>query len=314
MRAAKLFFLCIILILASWLIYSNWEELSASLELPFQIIALACFFSFTNLVISAEQLRWCLERDIRKNLSFQTWFRYFVAGRLANTVLAESGTIYRAVQLRSDHSVFVHQFLAANVAAAWLNIQVASGLGLLVLPLSGLFYGRDAFLAGFTLFLLFSVFVIGPACIQQVLKALDPSRFEGSRVFHFTKRLLAAFYQIASDRKAILAIVSLGVANIGVAVVVIHLVGSSLLYDMSVSAAIYLALALKVSTLVSVTPGNIGVREVIIEVALHVVTENVIIGSGVILSLALRAIGLMVVLPLGSIFFMLENRKQSELP
>lgn len=309
MRLLKLIFTLVILILSAWLVYANWSEITRAGELPLRTILLACTFSLVNLWLSAEQIRACFQIEIKKSLTVGQWFRYFVAGRLANSVLAESGTIYRALQLKSAHAVYVHQFIAANAFAAWINILLIIGIAGVVIPISGLFQGSQAHWLYAGLFLVFAICAILPWFLQKAFPVGMNHSASGNRFVVFSQNLLSVFQETRVSQGTIPLVAILGIGNLTVATTVIFIISSSLLGEFTIAGAILLSLTLKLSTLVSLTPGNVGIREAMMEVVLHLVVENIALGAGVLISLMLRAIGLLVVVPLGSIFLLLENRE-----
>lgn len=297
-----------IFLLAFGLIYWNWDQISKAFELPVSVIATAYFLALFNLAISAQQVRLCFPAKTRVGISTSKWFQYYVAGRLANTVLAESGTVYRAFQLRILHSVKIHEYLAATSFASWINILLVSALLIPIIHFSPLLVGghKDRALIVLSAFLI--VVLLAPAQFGRFVFAEKASLKTANRIVNFCQKLITVFEEVRSQYSVMALIIVLGLIALLGNTLLIFSVGHAVLGEFNLAAAVFVALTMKLSMLVSVTPGNIGIRESMVEAALLVVGSHSVPGSGMLLSIVLRAIGLIVVVPIGGGFLLLENR------
>jgi hypothetical protein len=310
MRTVRLLFTILILALAGWLVHANWPDISKSFDLPATTFALALTLALTNLGIAAEQLRWCFQKETRERLTPTLWFRYYVAGRLANTVLAESGTIYRAWHLKISHSIFIHQFVAANAFSAWMNLLFMIAVATGTIPFVTFAMGINTVVATVILVFAFSTLLSMPRLLQGNFTTKLLNQIKANRVGHFSNDLLSVFQEVSSSQKNIAIFTFLAILQLCLNTWLVYLIGSSLLEAFTLGQAIFISLFMKLSTLVSLTPGNIGIRELVLELTMRLITDNATLGTGTLLSLILRAIGLTVVGPMGAIFLVLENKKK----
>ena len=307
-RWVRLGFTIAILVLVCGLVCWNWDQISKAFELPVSVIATACFLALFNLVISAQQVRLCFPEKTKVSISAWKWFQYYVAGRLANTVLAESGTVYRAFQLKMLHSVQMHEYLAATGFASWINILLVSALSIPIMQFSPLLTGQDKDSAQIILAAFFVVVLLTPVQLSRFVFAEKDGLKAKNRIVIFSQKLVTVFEGLRSKHSVLALIISLGLLGLLGNTLLIFSVGQAVLGHFNVAAAVVVALIMKLSMLVSVTPGNIGIRESMVEAALLVVGSHSVPGSGMLLSIVLRAIGLIVVVPIGGGFLLLENR------
>ncbi len=233
-------------------------------------------------------------------MKFREWFATYITGRFANTLLGQSGAVYRAVVLKKRHQFPYTSFISADVFAAWFDVLFSLLLALVSMAIFAPRQEIGGVNAQLVLLMTLVVCTGGPVVLERGLrriktpwKRLDALRMKLHGMFEAALKSLCDLSVLMRMSVATLVSFALGALFLGLSFLAIGC-------TVSVPAAILFLALFKLSTVVVITPGNLGIREL----AYGLLSAGMGIGmsEGVLASLIVRALHYLALFPLGLFF------------
>ena len=312
-RIFRALFTGVVLILLVVFFTKNHESLRSLQYLKTPDLLIAVALVLMGLVFSAEQVRRCFVRGPSLEIGPWRWFQYYVCGRLANNILSALGTLYRAAQLRLVHSISISDYFAATSLSSYISLSlmlIASFVVAVLVMEWQVLYSLVVGIFG-TTFLILSLIAI-PIVVGRAFPNTTYSHLVIQKSISFASAVHRSFIEAGRAKGTLLVVFIYAAAGLAANVGLFYIVGIALFPNFSLVEAIFFALISKLSTLVSFTPGNIGIREAAFEAFARLGEAGALTGSGAVFSLTLRALGLLVVIPLGSIFLIREGTEKAD--
>lgn len=222
------------------------------------------------------------------------------SARFLNTILAQVGTIYRAVILKRNHNISYTSYISSFASFAWMdmctNMLIAAGIIGFVNPDFKL-GGVDSWLL---LLVMAAIVILVPVAAELVFRKTNFRQPYLAWVHSKLGEVLTVTVKNIYDGVYLLKIVGLGllvlVCTMGLFYICFIIFG----IDASLPALAMFYVLLKISTYFNLTPGNIGIQEL----AYGFLGEQMGIGmaQGVLVSAFMRVAGVTVLIALGLIF------------
>lgn len=192
--------------------------------------------------------------------SFQ-WFRIFVVGRFLNTLVPQSGNVYRALRLRNDLGIALTEF--GGGMAAFIIMSVVASL-LVAAPLLALqspspTIGNVPVWAA--LLTAGVVLAAVPFLIWLTVRNHPPADEERSTIVDTAQQVIKATMTALSDLRLMVAFVAVWVITLIVVVALYRVVFSAIGWNLGVGEAVAIYALLQASSFVVLTPGNLGIQE-----------------------------------------------------
>ena len=189
------------------------------------------------------------------------WFRIFVVGRFLNTLIPQSGNVYRAFRLRSDPGIAISDF-GGGMAAFVIMSVVAS----LLVSVPFIAWQSPALTIGGLpawLSLLIAAIILGavPFVISFALRGRFSDWAERSRILDTAGRVGSATMTALRDVRLMGRFVIVWAVTLTVVVALYRSVFAAIDWDLSIGVAIAIFALLQVSSFIVLTPGNLGIQE-----------------------------------------------------
>ncbi len=282
-------------VLATVILVRDRSALDAISGLAPTALASIAVLHIANGFVEAMRYHSVLPDKQRQTLGRPEWLRIFVVGRIMNMVVPQSGTAYRAAQLKASHGLSVASFLGGVVVATWVGNAVASVFAALIIGLAGHRLAAVGLL-GLALAILGGLWWSARLLERNVRPSWMPDRLEaiGRRL---GESLLELRAQPARARHLILLTLVAQATALAAAVLVMRALG----VPEPIVAGSVVFVALTVSTVVSLSPGGLGIAELAGAVSVMSVSLNA--GLGVAAALVIRVSGTvaLIVLALASL-------------
>lgn len=259
----------------------NYHQVVTDLELRPLWIPLLCAASGLQIVLVGLRQQWLIEHASQRKLTFQSWFRVFMASRFLNLTVPQAGNVYRGMELKNAYQISYTAYLGSLFASVWIGLSInfllsATALALFVRQRITL-YGLPAapmMLAG-------AIASLGlPMLLSKATRALPLSlRQRSGVVFESTLaalrdlRFLSAFFAISLASFVVaLAAVGIGCAALGL--------------SLEIGLLVLFQVVLQLTTIVIITPANLGVAEITTGVVGQLLGTG--LGAGIVLAALLR--------------------------
>ncbi|MEA3502046.1 MAG: lysylphosphatidylglycerol synthase transmembrane domain-containing protein [Actinomycetota bacterium] len=189
------------------------------------------------------------------------WFRIFVVGRFLNTLVPQSGNVYRALRLRNDLGIAISEF--GGGMAAFVIMSVVASL-FVAAPLlawqspSPTIGGVPVWIA---LLIAGTVLAATPFLIWFAVRDRSPVQREQSRIVDTAHRVVTATITALSDVRLMISFVAVWIMTLVVVVLLYTAVFDAIGWDLAIGEAIAIYALLQASSFIVLTPGNLGIQE-----------------------------------------------------
>jgi uncharacterized membrane protein YbhN (UPF0104 family) len=192
--------------------------------------------------------------------SFQ-WFRIFVVGRFLNTLIPQSGNVYRALRLRNDLGIAISEF--GGGMAAFVIMSVVASL-FIAAPL--LAWQNPSPTIGdipvwVVLIVAGIVLAATPFLIWFAVRDRSPAPEGQSRIRETAHQVVTATMMALSDLRLMFAFVAVWIVTLIVVVTLYRTVFEVIGWNLGVGEAIAIYALLQASSFIVLTPGNLGIQE-----------------------------------------------------
>ena len=227
-----------------------------------------------------------LEKFSECVIGFRPWFRIYILGRFLNTIVPQSGNLYRSIYLKRKFHVAYTRYVGAYITFAWMGACFNLLLSVIVM----LFVGAGSTLAGVpasyvVIALLVSLFGL-PFAMSWAFRAVNLGNGRFSWVYHKIDETITVSLSSLRDARFMVHFFSVGIALFVVTCAIFWIIFRSLGIEPNLSQVALFFVLLQLISYVSFTPGNLGFQEV----AFGVLAELTGVGmaEGIVISVLLR--------------------------
>lgn len=192
--------------------------------------------------------------------SFQ-WFRIFIVGRFLNTLVPQSGNVYRALRLRADFGIAVSEFGGGMAAFVIMSVVASLFVAAPLLAWQSPTPMIGAVPVWVTLLLAGVVLASTPFLIWFVVRGRSSAQGERSRILDTAQQVVKATMTALSDLRLMVAFVAVWVVTLIVVVTLYRVVFSAIGWNLEVGEAIAIYALLQAGSFIVLTPGNLGIQE-----------------------------------------------------
>ena len=202
-----------------------------------------------------------IESSSATTLRWFPWFRIFIVGRFLNTIVPQSGNVYRALRLRAESGVALAEF--GGGMASFVVMSVVASL-LAAAPFLA-WQSPSLTIAGLPapLALLMAAAMIGgaPFAISAVLGHRRLERGSTSRIGATAQSVVSATMSSLRDIRLMVAFLAVWLLTIAVVVALDRTVFAAIGWNLGIGEAIAIYALLQASSFLVLTPGNLGIQE-----------------------------------------------------
>ncbi len=189
------------------------------------------------------------------------WFRIFIVGRFLNTLVPQSGNVYRALRLRTNFGIAVSEF--GGGMAAFVIMSVVASL-LVAAPLLA-WQSPTPTIGAVPVWLILLVAAVvlasAPFLIWFAVRDRAPAQAEGSRILDTAQQVVTSTMTALSDLRLMIEFIAVWAVTMTVVVTLYRVVFSAIGWDLGIGEAIAIYALLQASSFIVLTPGNLGIQE-----------------------------------------------------
>ena len=274
----------------------------ASIKIAFSISILTIIYililQFISYLLTILRFKIVLEKCSQKKLKFLTWTKTYILGRFLNTIIPQSGNLYRGIFLKKNFDISYTRYITAFSSFAWMDTILNLLFALIViLGLEPAF--KIGTLTGWKLLAItISALMLLPIFLEIIFKKTQFKNRHINWAHLKLSEVLTVSVSNLKDKTYMLKIVLVGIIMFARTCLAFYVYFS--IFDINVTLPVLLVFTAlyKLSTFIIITPSNIGVQEL----AYGFLSRQVGIGmaQGVILSAFIRVVTVSIILILGS--------------
>ena len=247
--------------LVVWVIMRDRPSLDALGAIDPLDVAVIMVLQLLHLVPESYRQMIVIESSASTSIRWIPFFRIFVVGRFLNTLIPQSGNVYRALRLRSEFSIAIADFGGGMIAFVVLSF-VASML--VAAPFVAL-QSPTLTIGGAPAALAFVVagcaVAVAPFVIWLVGRSL-PAGWRGqSRLLDIAHQVVTATITALSNGRLMLTFLGVWSLTLIIVVALYRTVFSAVGWELGIGEAIAIYALLQASTFIVLTPGNVGIQE-----------------------------------------------------
>ena len=289
----------------------NREDLGLLPEVNAASIAILILLSLAYLVLQAWRYQLVLEQCGGQPLGFRSWFPLFILGRFLNTVVPQTGNLYRAYELKRAHGLSYTRYVGAFFAFAWLDTCLNLALAAILIAVTDRTHRLLGLPTAALVGALLLVAVAGPVLLHRILRSLPPcGRLSGWLLAKLEEALRVAVGGIG-DGSYMLRVVVSGMLAFAVAALILFVCFQALGVELGLPAIVLFYVLLRLSSHLSLTPANLGVQEIGFGLLGEALAHAM--GEGILAAALIRLAGLlalvMLALPMGGLRTLREAQR-----
>jgi uncharacterized protein (TIRG00374 family) len=294
--------LLLLVLSLTYLAYFFWKErdnINLAFSFGYEVLSLIIMLQFTNHLTLTVRYQIILEKVAERSIAFRPWFRIFAIGRFLNTLIPQSGILYRSIALKEEFGISYTGFIAAFASFAWLDVILSFSIALMVLLLTSPSSIPDLAVLRAAVSLILIVLIITPS-LFLILSSRIP--FTSSKLLWAKSKMeevLKLTLSSVKDYRYLVSSFALGFASFIQVCMVFYLCFSALSYSSTLVGAVVFCSMYRLSSYVQITPGNLGIQE--LAFALVAAFTGISFVQAVIVSAILRVTGFFMIFVLGGV-------------
>jgi len=238
-----------------------------------------------------------LEKCSNKKVKFLPWMKIFILGRFLNTVIPQSGNIYRGITLKKQFDVSYTRYISGYSSFAWMEIFVNLFIAALAIFLINPGFRIGSLSAWKTLIFLSLISLAFPILIELIFNKIT---FKNQNLNWLHSKLAEVITVSVSNLKDpvyMLKIVLFTIIIFARTCLAFYLYFKVFNLDVSLPALLVFCSLFKISAFIIITPSNIGIQEL----AYGFLCEKMEIGAaqGILVSALIRVVSVSVIIILG---------------
>ncbi len=189
------------------------------------------------------------------------WFRIFVIGRFLNSLIPQSGNVYRALRLKADYGIGYVDYVGSMVLFLLMSISLNLGLASLLIAIDPSEPSGDQIAAPWMLLTLAVVVVAVPLLVWWVLGRVEISGAAWLAPFRILRDLMNSAVEALRQPGLLVRFVGAWLVTLAVVVVMYGVVLSTVGASIGIGETIALYALVQATSFVVITPGNLGIQE-----------------------------------------------------
>lgn len=264
-KVKKILKLVIFLLCAGYIVkyfYSNWDSLQIAFKINKLMIICIVLFSITTLLTFSYRFKIIMHKCSGKNPPFWKWFKIIMLARFYNLFFAQSGNIYRGMELKKQFGISYTDYVSASVSFAWMDICLDLILSEIIIILVRPDFKLGTVKAYQFVALILIIILCLPILADVLLKRIP---LKASALLWLKSKLSEVFTATINNIKDLAYLAKIIIWGLLVAaqtLVVYYILFISFDIKLDIPSLVLFYALLKLSSAVIITPGNIGVQEI----------------------------------------------------
>lgn len=278
--------------------YQQRASLQIAFSLSISAIIYILMLQFISYLLTILRFKIVLEKCGQKKLKFLTWAKTYILGRFLNTIIPQSGNLYRGIFLKKNYDISYTRYITAFSSFAWMDTILNLLFAFLVILGLEPSFKIGTFIGSKLLVITISALILPPIFLEIIFKKIQ---FKNQHInwlhLKFSEVLTVSINNL-KDRTYMLKIVLVGIIMFARTCLAFYIYFSIFDIDVTLPVLFVFTALFKLSTFIVITPSNIGVQEL----AYGFLSQQVGIGmaQGIVLSAFIRLVTVSIILILGS--------------
>lgn len=247
--------------LVVWLVARDRPSLDVLGNIDSTDIFVIMVLQFLYLMPESYRQEIVIESSSKTSIGSFRWFRIFIVGRFLNTLIPQSGNVYRALLLRKDLGIAISEFGGGMAAFVIMSVVaslfVAAPLLALQSP-SPTIGGTPVWLA---LLVIGIILAATPFLIWFAFRDRSQPHGGQSRILDTSHQVVTATMTALSDLRLMIAFIAVWIMTLIVVVALYRTVFEAIGWNLGIGEAIAIYALLQASSFIVLTPGNLGIQE-----------------------------------------------------
>ncbi len=244
-----------------WFVARDTDALAALRSISLIAVVAILFLQGIYLLPESYRQQVVVESAGKTRLPVVSWFRIFIVGRFLNSLVPQSGNVYRALRLKADYAIGYVDYVGSMVLFLLMSVALNLGLASLLIALDPAEAGDGPLSTPWMLLAVAVTVVALPLLLWWVLARVEMPDSALFGPFRVLRELMDS--AVSASRQPGLAVRFIG-AWLATLVVVVALYGvvlSTVGTSIGVGEVIALYALVQATSFVVITPGNLGIQE-----------------------------------------------------
>jgi uncharacterized membrane protein YbhN (UPF0104 family) len=189
------------------------------------------------------------------------WFRIFVIGRFLNSLIPQSGNVYRALRLKVDYEIGYVDYVGSMVLFLMMSVSLNLGLASLLIALDPAESVDDPIVTPWVLLALAVIVVAVPLLLWWVLKRFEVPNTTWLAPLKVLRDLMNSAVGALREHGLLIRFVAAWLVTLAVVVALYGIVLSTVGASMGIGQTIALYALVQATSFAVITPGNLGIQE-----------------------------------------------------
>ena len=247
--------------LAVWLVLRDISALSALRQVGITDLAVIMILQLLQLIPESYRQKIVIESSASASMPWFPWFRIFTVGRFLNTLIPQSGNVYRALRLRSEFAISFADFGGGMIAFVIMSFVASMFVAAPFIAWQSPSLAIGGIPAPAALILIGITAATVPLLIWLVERNHPAKWRETSRVVDIAHRVVIAAITALSSFRLMAIFAGVWSLTLVIVVALYQMVFVSIGSNLGIGEAIAIYALLQASTFVVLTPGNLGIQE-----------------------------------------------------
>jgi uncharacterized membrane protein YbhN (UPF0104 family) len=244
-----------------WFVGRDLDSLDALRTIsPIAIVAILVLQGLYLLPESYRQ-QVVVESAGKTRLPVAGWFRIFVIGRFLNSLIPQSGNVYRALRLKTDYGIGYVDFVGSMVLFLMMSISLNLGLASLLITIDPSEAGNGTVATPWVLLALAVTVVAVPLLLWWVLERFEMPDTPWFAPLRILRDLMSSAIGALREPGLIYRFVAAWLVTLAVVVALYGVVLSTVGASIGIGEIIALYALVQATSFVVITPGNLGIQE-----------------------------------------------------
>jgi uncharacterized membrane protein YbhN (UPF0104 family) len=244
-----------------WFVGRDLDSLDALRTIsPIAIVAILVLQGLYLLPESYRQ-QVVVESAGKTRLPVAGWFRIFVIGRFLNSLIPQSGNVYRALRLKADFGIGYVDYVGSMVLFLMMSVSLNLGLASVLIAIDPSDTGNDPIATPWVLFALAVIVLAVPLGLWWLLERFDMPDTRWLAPFTILRDLMRSAVDALRVPGLVVRFVAAWLVTLAVVVALYGIVLSTVGASVGIGEIIALYALVQATSFVVITPGNLGIQE-----------------------------------------------------
>ncbi|MEA3511865.1 MAG: lysylphosphatidylglycerol synthase transmembrane domain-containing protein [Actinomycetota bacterium] len=244
-----------------WFVSRDLDSLDALRTIsPFAVVVILVLQGL-YLIPESYRQQVVVESAGKTRLPVGAWYRIFVIGRFLNSLIPQSGNVYRALRLKTDYGIGYVDYVGSMVLFLMMSVSLNLGLASLLIAFDPSESVDDPIATPWALLALALIVLTVPLLLWWILERLAIPDTPWLAPLRILRDLMNSAVVALREPGLLVRFVAAWLATLAVIVALYGVVLSTVGASIGIGEIIALYALVQATSFVVITPGNLGIQE-----------------------------------------------------